>query len=75
MISIKVDRRFKEGNVRKDQNGVYRGNPTTLQLKRLEPVIAELGGVIHRHNELIKLQLNPPIVISKELAEAIEEDL
>jgi hypothetical protein len=64
----KPDKRFKVGNIKKDKKGQYRGNPTTVQLQRLEPLLGELNKHVDQYHELLKLQLNPPIIIGPELA-------
>jgi hypothetical protein len=61
-IEIKPDKRFKPGNI-KQTGSQLRGNPETVALRRLEvPPGAEIG-----------LRLNPPIVVSKELGNALTE--
>lgn len=61
-IRIKTDRRFKDGNIK--QTGMeLRGNPKTVDMHRIEvPTTAP-----------IEMQLNPPIVVSHELGEAIKK--
>jgi hypothetical protein len=55
-IKIKVDRRFKNGNIKTTGNEL-RGNPETMELKRMDvPPGAP-----------IEMQLNPPIIVSREL--------
>lgn len=55
-IEIKKDKRFKKGHVKRTSNEL-RGNPETMELKRLD----------------MPYSLNPPIVVSHELGEAIKE--
>lgn len=61
-VTIKPDKRFKKGNL-KSENGTIRINPTTLakEFKRLEYPKG--------------LLLNPPIVVSHELGEALKREL
>jgi hypothetical protein len=61
-IKIKVDRRFKNGNIKQTGNEL-RGNPETMKMERLEIPHNTLG---------LPFDLNPPIVISKELGEQIK---
>jgi hypothetical protein len=59
IIKIKVDRRFKNGNIK--QSGIeLRGNPQTMDMRLLD--ISVPNG----------LRLNPPIIVSTELGEAIK---
>lgn len=56
-IKIRADRRFKNGNIKQTGNEL-RGNPKTMDMKRMTiPVYAP-----------ISMQLNPPIIVSSELA-------
>ena len=58
-IFIKPDKRFKKGNVKRTGREL-RGNPETLEMKRLEAfAFAD--------------QINPPIVISREMAKELEK--
>ena len=54
----KSDKRYRIGNIAKDKNGRYRGNPATVELKRM-PLPPEAP---------LHMQLNPPLVASIELA-------
>ena len=54
----KPDKRYKVGNIKKDKSGKLRGNPKTVELKRLQVP----------SNAPLSMQLNPPYVISQELA-------
>lgn len=58
LILPKSDKRYKAGKISKDKKGMYRGNPVTVELKRMDiPQSAP-----------IEMQLNPPLVASAELA-------
>lgn len=62
-IEIKADKRFKLGNIKQTGNEL-RGNPETMRMKPLDMP----------HNTLCyDFDLNPPIVVSKELGEAIKK--
>lgn len=60
---IKADKRFKKGNIKRIGNKL-RGNPETMELKRLE---------LPNNPFAVAHNLNPPIVISRELAKALTE--
>lgn len=78
-IFLKKDRRFKKGNIKIERDGL-RGHPETISL---DP--AKLPQITDFHNrywfyhdknvEYLKLQLNPPIVVSRELGEKLKEVL
>jgi len=69
-IELRVDNRYKDGNVVR-KKGALRGNAKTMELKHLLVPLAAL----HAYNDaLIKLSLNPPIVVSRELGKAIKEN-
>ena len=54
----KPDKRYKVGSIKLDKNGRYRGHPDTVDLKHIQiPQGAP-----------ITMQMNPPFVISRELA-------
>lgn len=59
-IHIKPDKRYKPGNIKR-QGNTLRGNPETMQMKRLEPPAG--------------MFVNPPIVVSRELGDKIRETL
>jgi len=61
----KSDKRYKVGNIQKDKRGNLRGNPETVELKRMEVP----------NNAPLYMQLNPPLTISPELAKIIEKKL
>lgn len=61
-VTYKPDRRYKTGNVKLDKKGVLRGNPDTVYLRRIESEYAD-----------IQRQLNPPLVVSREFADALKE--
>ena len=64
MIELpKADRRYKSGNIAKDSKGRYRGNPDTVTLRRM--TIPEVAPMY--------MQLNPPLIVTPELAEFIKE--
>ena len=54
----KPDKRYKVRNIKKDKSGKLRGNPKTVELKRLQVP----------SNAPLSMQLNPPYVMSQELA-------
>lgn len=54
----KPDKRYKVGKIVEDGKGNYRGHPDTVELKRM-PLPPQAP---------IHLQLNPPLVASRELA-------
>lgn len=61
----KADKRYKVGNIAKDRTGQLRGNPLTVTPRVMDiPKSAPLS-----------MQLNPPLVISNELADLLEEQL
>ena len=60
-IEIKQDNRFKDGNIKRTGNEL-RGNAKTIDMNRME--------VVQRIR--IGNQLNPPIVVSRELGAAIK---
>ena len=64
----KPDKRYKVGKIVKDKKGTYRGHPLTVIPKSME-----IMNNLHRDN--IALTLNPPIVISAELAEHLKGKL
>lgn len=57
----KPDKRYKVGNIAKDSKGNLRGHPDTVSPKRM---VVPTSAPIH-------MQLNPPIIVSKELARLI----
>lgn len=59
----KPDRRYKVGRIAKDSRGNYRGHPDTVELKRM-PVPPQAP---------LNIQLNPPLVASKELAKFLAQ--
>jgi len=67
-ISLKTDNRYKDGNV-KLVKGKLRGNKRTMALEHLVVPLAAQYDSFLTH---AKLSLNPPIVVSYELGEAIK---
>lgn len=64
MIELpKADKRYKPGNIAKDSKGKYRGHPDTVTLRRM--TIPEAAPMY--------MQLNPPLIVTPELAEFIKE--
>lgn len=62
MIELpKPDKRYNPGKIVKDKKGVYRGHPITVTPKRAEILN-------NAHIDAIKYNLNPPIIVSGELA-------
>lgn len=61
----KSDKRYRVGNIKTDNKGKARGNPETVELRPM-PIPA---------NAPIEMQLNPPLVISNELAEYLGENI
>lgn len=62
-IEIKADKRFKLGNIKRSGSEL-RGHPDTVKMERMEiPSAAPLS-----------MKLNPPIVVSPELAKAIKKE-
>lgn len=64
----KSDKRYKPGKIVKDAKGKYRGHPLTVIPKTMEIINST-------HHDMLKYQLNPPIVISSELADYIAPKL
>ena len=64
IVTIKIDNRYKDGNIKKVK-GVMVGNDKTIQMTNM----------VVLNNAPMAIQLNPPIVISKELAENIKTNL
>lgn len=59
MIDLpKPDKRYKVGNIAKDNKGKFRGHPDTVELR---PMPLPPGAPLH-------IQLNPPLVATIELA-------
>lgn len=68
-IRIKLDRRFKKGHIQ--QNGSeYRGHPDTVLPKIVE--MPALDPRVHAE-DAIRYMANPPMVVSKQLADAIRK--
>jgi hypothetical protein len=64
MIDLpKPDNRYKPGKIVKDKKGMYRGHSQTVELKRMT-VPSEAPAHV---------QLNPPLVATKELAEHLSK--
>lgn len=63
VIQLKVDNRYKDGNVVK-KGAKLRGNAKTMKLDRLEKLAITQP-----------IWLNPPIIVSHELGEAIKKEL
>lgn len=61
IIKLKNDRRFKRGHIVRDQDGTFRGHPESMEIKPM-----------HVPYSINGLSLNPPLVISSELAAAIK---
>lgn len=59
IIQVKADKRYKVGNIKKVK-GVLRGHPETMHVARMDCPNGEMS-------------LNPPIVVSHELGEAIRK--
>ncbi len=68
IIIIKKDNRYKDGNV-KLVNGKLRGNKKTMAVERLVVPLATQYNYFLDH---VSLSLNPPMVVSHELGEAIK---
>lgn len=62
LIQIKVDNRFKDGNVRRDGNRL-RGNKKTVSIEPMDTT-----------NAPIEMQLNPPLVVTASLFEAMRKN-
>lgn len=75
-ITLKVDNRYKDGNV-VYKNGMFRGNQETMRLHRpkVEPLLKDLNHHVDMYNDHLKLQLNPPIIVSRELATHLEGNM
>lgn len=58
----KPDKRYRPGTITKDNKGAYRGHPDTVELKRMS---VPLGAPLD-------IQLNPPLIATKELAEFLK---
>lgn len=61
----KPDKRYKVGKIVKDEKGAYRGHPLMVIPKRAEMLA-------NQYHDNIAYNLNPPIVISAELAVYLE---
>lgn len=61
----KSDKRYKVGFIKQDKKGRWRGNPDTVELKRM---VIPSSAPIH-------MQLNPPLVMTKELAKHVAKHL
>ena len=62
----KPDKRYKVGKIVKDKHGDYRGHPLTVIPKSVEILT-------NSYIDNVAMQLNPPIVVSTELAELIKK--
>ena len=74
-IELKKDNRYKKGNIVK-KNGIYRGHEHTIAFKPITyPFGKVLDGDINLQNEINRMLLNPPVVVTAELADAIEKEM
>lgn len=62
----KPDKRYKVGNIAKDKHGELRGHPLTVTPSHMDMLTT-------LQSDFLSMQLRPPIVISRELAERLDE--
>ena len=72
-VVFKTDNRYKDGNLKRVK-GVWRGNAKTTKVTRLEPPKWLTGSeaMYSAYEEHLRLQLNPPILVTPELATVIK---
>ena len=71
MIGLpKPDKRYKKGKIKKDNKGVYRGNPETVT-----PKFIDLPYELTPNDMALVSAANPPMIVSPELAKYIQRKM
>ncbi|MBH1979953.1 hypothetical protein I8H89_00355 [Candidatus Saccharibacteria bacterium] len=67
IVLPKQDKRYKVGNISKDNKGKYRGHPDTVAVRFIEVGL--------ERNAPTAMNMNPPIVVSDELGKFLKGQL
>ena len=61
----KPDKRYRVGNIAKDKHGELRGHPLTVTPRHMDMLTT-------LQSDFLSMQLQPPVVISRELGELLK---